>query len=77
MGENDDGWNKFVALVYAIGLSEVGRKTGVTHTAVRKWLVRGRVPADRVMDAAKATGANPRWLNAEIDRIIVEIGNRT
>lgn len=46
--------------------SALARALGISHTAVRKWRVLGRLPAERVLAVEQATGVSRYELRPDI-----------
>lgn len=48
------------------GFAELGRQLGVTPQAVGNWHMRGRVPAERVLEIERITGVSRHMLRPDI-----------
>lgn len=59
-----------LAIEKAGGRRQLGEKVGVTHEAVRQWLVRGKVPAGKVLDVERATGVRRELLNGDMSEAV-------
>lgn len=46
--------------------STLARSLGISHTAVRKWLLLGRPPAERVLDIERITGVSRYQLRPDV-----------
>ena len=54
------------AVAKAGNASALARSLGISHTAVRKWCVLGRPPAERVLDIERVTGISRYELRPDI-----------
>lgn len=48
------------------GCSALGRSVGVTHAAIRRWKLMGRVPAERVLAVERITGVSRYQLRPDV-----------
>lgn len=48
------------------GCSALGRSMGITHAAIRRWKLLGRVPAERVLEVERLTGISRHELRPDI-----------
>jgi len=55
-----------LAVERAGNLSRLARTLRISHTAVRKWVVRGKPPAERVLSIERATGVSRHELRPDI-----------
>ena len=46
--------------------SALARSLGISHTAVRKWRLLGRPPAERVLDIERVTGISRYQLRPDV-----------
>lgn len=54
------------AVAKAGNASTLARSLGISHTAVRKWQLMGRPPAERVLDIERVTGISRYELRPDV-----------
>lgn len=54
------------AVAKAGNTSALARSLGISHTAVRKWRVLGRPPAERVLEIERVTGISRYELRPDV-----------
>ena len=55
-----------IAVAKAGNTSTLARSLGISHTAVRKWRLLGRPPAERVLEIERVTGVSRYELRPDV-----------